>query len=117
MNFIRLGILEKYRSSGRPHGVSCFCFGGLGGVAVWGGAEGRQEAVGEEKPLRLRQCKRYLERTLAAEFRGIVQGFVKEARKGGCAHMKLTAELLEEAAGPVRRGKGSIQKLLEKVGE
>lgn len=69
------------------------------------------------KPLRPRQCRRYLQKTLANEFRSIVKGFVKEARKGGCAHMKLAAELVEDKAVVRKRVKGTAQKLLEELGE
>lgn len=83
---------------------------------------GRQRRLVEaeaeaEKPLRPRQCQRYLQQTLAQEFRSIVQGFVSEARNGGCAHMKLAAELLEPAKPAARRKKGTAQRLLEELGE
>lgn len=71
----------------------------------------------EEKPLRRGQCRSYLERAVREEFRKIVQGFLKEAKKGGCAHMKFAAELVEPAKGPKRRGKGSAQRMLEKIGK
>jgi hypothetical protein len=70
-----------------------------------------------EKPLRPRQCHKYLQKTLASEFRAIVAGFVSEARGGGCAHMKLAVELLESAKDEGRRRKGSAQRLLEELGE
>lgn len=69
-----------------------------------------------EKPLRPRQCHKYLQKTLASEFKTIVTGFVSEAQKGGCAHMKLAVELLEPAKGDGHR-KGSAQRLLEELGE
>lgn len=49
----------------------------------------------EAKPLRPGQCRAYMRRTLAHEFRGIVDGFVKGARSGSCQHVKLATELLE----------------------
>ena len=55
----------------------------------------------EEKPLRPSQCRTYMRRTLAKEFRGIVDGFVKGAQSGSCQHVKLATELLE----PQRRTK------------
>ena len=70
----------------------------------------------QEKPLRPRQCHKYLQKKLASEFRAIVGGFIDEARKGGCAHMKLAVELLEQAKDEGRR-KGSAQRLLEELGE
>ena len=82
------------------------------------GAELMAEAPEQtEKPLRPRQCHRYLQKTLASEFRTIVAGFISEARSGGCAHMKLAVELLEPDKDDGRRRKGSAQRLLEELGE
>ncbi|HTV09972.1 MAG TPA: hypothetical protein VMD97_13095 [Candidatus Aquilonibacter sp.] len=69
------------------------------------------------KPLRPKQCHKYLQRTLAVAFPAIVEGFLKEARNGGCAHMKLAVELLESAKPEPRRTKGSAQRFLEELGE
>lgn len=76
-----------------------------------------EAAESPEKPLRPRQCHKYLQKTLASEFRTIVAGFVSEAQKGGCAHMKLAVELLEPAKDQGSRRKGSAQRLLEELGE
>jgi hypothetical protein len=70
-----------------------------------------------EKPLRPKQCHKYLQKKLASEFGAIVQGFVEEAHKGGCAHMKLAVELLESAKPLPRKTKGSAQRFLEELGE
>jgi hypothetical protein len=70
----------------------------------------------EEKPLRPRQCHKYMQKELAAKFKTILAGFVGEASKGGCAHMKLVVELLEPRAEDTNR-KGSAQRLLEELGE
>ena len=86
-------------------------------MVVRSGVGSKAMAAGGEKPLRPRQCKGYLQKTLAGEFRKIVLGFVKEAKKGGCAHMKLAAELLEPAGKAQRKGKGSLEKMLDEVGE
>jgi hypothetical protein len=75
------------------------------------------EAGEAEKPLRPRQCHKYLQKTLASEFRAIVQGFVGEARNGSCAHMKLAVELLESTKPEPRGTKGSAQRLLEELCE
>ena len=80
-------------------------------------AEGSETQEAQEKPLRPRQCQKYLQKTLASEFRAIVAGFISEARNGGCAHMKLAVELLEPAKDDGRRQKGSAQRLLEELGE
>jgi hypothetical protein len=76
-----------------------------------------ESAESQEKPLRPRQCHKYLQKKLASEFRTIVDGFVSEAQKGGCAHMKLAVELLEPAKDDGRGRKGSAQRLLEELGE
>jgi hypothetical protein len=72
----------------------------------------------ETKRLRPRQCSGYLRSKLAKEFPKIVEGFVNEARNGGCAHMKLAAELLErpKSERPAPK-KGTAQRLLEELGE
>lgn len=75
------------------------------------------EPQAQDKPLRPRQCHKYLQKKLATEFKTIVGGFIEEARKGGCAHMKLAVELLEPAKDEGRRKKGSAQRLLEQLGE
>ena len=80
-------------------------------------AEAAEPQDEQEKPLRPRQCHKYLQKRLASEFRTIVGGFIDEARKGGCAHMKLAVELLEPAKDEGRRRKGSAQRLLEELGE
>lgn len=80
-------------------------------------AEAGEPQEAQEKPLRPRQCHKYLQKTLATEFKTIVGGFIEEARKGGCAHMKLAVELLEPAKDEGRRKKGSAQRLLEQLGE
>lgn len=69
-----------------------------------------------EKPLRPRQCHKYLQNTLASKFKTIVSGFVEEAQKGGCAHMKLAVELLQPITDDSRR-KSSAHRLLEELGE
>jgi hypothetical protein len=80
-------------------------------------AEAAEPQEEQEKPLRPRQCHKYLQKRLASEFRTIVGGFIDEARKGGCAHMKLAVELLEPAKDEGRRRKGPAQRLLEELGE
>jgi hypothetical protein len=79
------------------------------------GAEEPQES--QQKPLRPRQCHKYLQKKLAGEFPTILSGFIDEARKGGCAHMKLAVELLAPAPDEGRPRKGSAQRLLEELGE
>ncbi len=76
--------------------------------------EGRQETSVHN--LRPSQCRAFMRRKLAAAFPCIVQGFVREAASGSCAHVKLASELLEPAPRKLAARKGSAQKLLEKLG-
>ena len=69
------------------------------------------------KPLRPKQCHKHLQKRLADEFPNIVNGFISEALKGSCPHMKLAVELLEPAKVDARRGKSSVHMLLEQLGE
>lgn len=96
--------------------------GGAKRLGRWSGAgvelmaDGAEAAEKPVRPLRPRQCQRYLQETLAGRFQTIVEGFISEAQKGGCAHMKLAVELLEPAQDSGRR-KGSAQRLLDELGE
>ncbi len=61
-----------------------------------------------------------MRRTLAREFRGIVDGFVEGAKSGSCQHVKLATELLEprrrakrEKAAPT--GRAVLAKWLDEV--
>lgn len=71
----------------------------------------------QEKPLRPRQCHKYLQKELASAFPRIVQGFITEAQEGGCAHMKLAVELLEPPKDDGKKKKGSALRFLEELGE
>ena len=86
-------------------------------AALTATGDGAVAEIADEKPLRPKQCHDHLQRTLAKEFRAIVQGFVKEAKNGGCAHMKLAADLLEPSRPPARKKKDTAQRLLEELGE
>ena len=83
--------------------------------AARGGALENEAPGVPEAPLRPSQCREYMRQTLAREFRGIVQGFVEGARTGSCQHVKLAAELLERPERRSSRGKGTVQRLLEKL--
>jgi hypothetical protein len=71
----------------------------------------------QEKPLRPKQCHKYMQKRVAEQFPAIVNGFISEALKGSCPHMKLAVELLESAKIDVRRGKSSVHMLLDQLGE
>lgn len=64
-------------------------------------------------PLRPSQCRAYMRRELAREFREIVQGFVEGAKKGSCQHVKLATELVGTPERRRRRGKGAVRALIE----
>jgi hypothetical protein len=60
-------------------------------------------------------CRTYVRKRLATEFPEIVDGFVKEAKKGSCNHIKQAIELLKPIRKGAPRRKGSAQRLLEKL--
>ncbi len=80
-------------------------------------AEGTDEAVAAEKlAKRLMQpagCRAYLRRRLAAEFEEIVDGFIKEAKKGSCPHVKLATEFLRPTRKGTTRRKSAATKMLD----
>ena len=62
--------------------------------------EGQEMSEVEEPKKRLptqAECRRIFQRRLAESIEAIVDGFVKEAEKGSCPHVKLTNVLLESA--------------------
>lgn len=71
------------------------------------------EAMGQKRALKPSACKRLIRKRLAESFEEIVDGFVKEAKKGSCPHVKLTNELLETARKRPSRKKGPGEKMLE----
>lgn len=89
------------------------------------GAQGkasRREAVAErtaagkaEPPLRPAQCRAYMRKALAREFRGIVDGFVESAKQGSCQHVKLATELMKGAERTPLRGRGKVEAFLRKL--
>lgn len=80
-------------------------------------AEASEQTEKAQKPLRPRQCHKYLQKRLAEQFPRIVEGFITEAVEGGCAHMKLAVELLETARDEGRKKKGSALRFLEELGD
>lgn len=79
----------------------------------------RTEQGSSEPPLRPSQCRAYMRRTLAREFRAIVDGFIEEAKTGSCQHVKLATELMKpvtkKSTGSKDGGKGMVQELLERL--
>ena len=66
-------------------------------------------------PLRPAQCRAYMRRELAREFRGIVKGFVDGAKKGSCQHVKLATELVSAPERRQKRGKSVVRKLMDEI--
>jgi hypothetical protein len=66
-----------------------------------------------EAPLRPGQCRDYMRRELAKEFRGIVKGFVEGAKTGSCQHVKLATELVGTQRPARKKGKSSVRRLIE----
>ena len=59
-----------------------------------------EELVVEGPKRKLRtaaQCRRHFQERISESIEAIVDGFVKEAKKGSCPHVKLTNEMLEAA--------------------
>ncbi len=82
---------------------------------VWTG--GAVQGVAGEKPLTPNQCRKYLRKTVAAAYRDIVAGFVKEAKSGSCQHLKMATEVVDSTRRPkaAPREKGAAALLLEKL--
>ena len=77
------------------------------------GSSTKAAAKMEERPLRPAQCRAYMRRTLAREFRGIVDGFIEGAKSGSCQHVKLVTELMQGSPKVRARGKSTVQQLLD----
>jgi len=80
------------------------------------GIAGAVTGVGvAKKPLKPHQCRNHLRKTVAAAYRDIVAGFVKEATSGSCQHLKMATEVVESTKRvPKRlRPKGPAAQLLE----
>jgi hypothetical protein len=75
------------------------------------------EITAPEKPLRPGQCKKHLQKTVAAAYREIVAGFVEQAKGGSCQHLKMATEVLESAKRmrPGPRVKGPSELMLEEL--
>ena len=121
-----VGILSvaKRRGEAPQFGrLAPFVFGGQMGAKTKATAKKVKEASGavaepEHKalpPLRPSQCRAYMRRELAREFRGIVEGFVDGAKKGSCQHVKLATELVGTPERQQRRGKSVVRKLIEEM--
>jgi hypothetical protein len=67
--------------------------------------------------LRPAGCRSYMRKELAEEFPEIVEGFVEAAKTGSVPHVKLATELLKPTRKGTTRRKGSVAKLLEKLGK
>jgi hypothetical protein len=79
------------------------------------GAVMELEVADANKPLKPHQCRNHLRKTVAAAFREIVAGFVEEAKKGGCQHVKMATEVVESEKRVPKslRPKSVTEQLLE----
>lgn len=97
-----------------------FIFGGWMGVKTKVAAKVKRAAGADEEAealpaLRPSQCRAYMRRELAREFRGIVEGFVDGAKKGSCQHVKLATELVGTPERLPKRTKSVVQTLIEEM--
>jgi hypothetical protein len=85
------------------------------GKSATGQLEMASRLIGEVKgqPMQPGQCGEHLRKKLAEEFEAIVQGFVEEAKKGGCQHVKLVTELLKDVEPSQPKKKGPATRFLE----
>ncbi len=68
-------------------------------------------------PLKPAQCRAWVRRTVAEHMPEVVEGFLNEAAKGGCGHLKMASETVASrptGAGP-RKGKGPEDLLMEEL--
>lgn len=125
MNFGAVAILNWQRRKGASVQVALAPFA-LGeavlaervkgsAVARLKAAESTESAASEERPLRPGQCREYMRRELAREFRGIVRGFVEGAKRGSCQHVKLATELVGTPKRAPKRRKSSVRRLIEEM--
>jgi len=63
------------------------------------------------KPLKPSQCAGHMRKRLAEEFPRIVNGFVKQVKRGSVPHVRLATELLQPP--PARPKKTLAEKMLE----
>ena len=69
-----------------------------------------------EEALKPGECRPFLRKTLAAAFPVILQGFVNEAMKGSCQHLKMVTELTRSQKREGEpRGKGPAELMLEEL--
>lgn len=102
------------KSSGRQRSAPATKRGAVRRTA----AKPAQDTLADEGPaLRPAQCRAYMRRTLASEFKGIVAGFVKGAKAGSCQHVKLATELLEPRPKAKRSqsGRRTLERWLDEL--
>ena len=75
--------------------------------------EGEVETKQSKRLLQPAGCRSYMRKRLADEFGEIVSGFVEEAKKGSCTHVKLATELLKPTRKGTTRKKGTVRQLAE----
>jgi hypothetical protein len=79
------------------------------------GAVMEGDVADTKKPLKPHQCRNHLRKTVAAAYRDIVAGFVEEAKKGGCQHLRMATEVVEsqKRIRESLRPKSAAEQLLE----
>jgi hypothetical protein len=102
-----------YTASRSPHRRRAAVRRPAGSINAGAGVDG----AAVEKSLTPNQCRKYLRKTVAGAYRDIVAGFVKEAKMGGCQHLKMATEVVQSTRRPkaVRRVKDSATLMLEKL--
>jgi len=69
-------------------------------------------------PKKASDCRRYMRSRITTAFEEIANGFVKRAKAGSCAHLKLATELLDQAAvEAAAKKRGPAERMLEKLTE
>jgi len=79
-------------------------------------AEGTGDMAKEKLSKRVMKpagCRSYMRNRLADAFSEIVDGFLEEAKKGSCPHVKLATELLKPTRKGTTRKRGVLSKLLK----
>ncbi len=69
-----------------------------------------------QSPLKPSQCRNHLRKAVAGAYRDIVEGFIKQAKAGGCQHLKMATEIVgPKQGGTMSRGKDPAVRYLEKL--
>jgi hypothetical protein len=92
-------------------------FAGVEMAAKRRSKEGGEPSGESARKVRASECQRMMRQTLAAEYGEILGAFVRVAKKGSAAHMKLATELLEKRDAKGKKRGGSAARLLRELEE